>query len=43
LRERLAAALLRELRSGDAASTQRREWMLRATAADPALGALLIP
>lgn len=42
LRARLAAALLRELRSGDAGTTQRREWILRATAADPALGALLI-
>ena len=42
LRERLAAALLRELRSGDAGTTQRREWILRATAADPLLGTLLI-
>ena len=41
LRARLAAALLRELRSGDAGTTQRREWILRATAADPALGTLL--
>jgi len=41
LRERLAAALLRELRSADAGTTQRREWVLRATAADPLLGALL--
>jgi len=41
LRERLAAALLRELRSGDAGTTQRREWILRATAADPLLGKLI--
>jgi hypothetical protein len=43
LRERLAAALLRELRSGDAGTTQRREWILRATAADPLLGKLITP
>lgn len=43
LRERLAAALLRELRSGVAGSTPRHEWiLLRASAADPLLGALLI-
>jgi two-component SAPR family response regulator len=42
LRARLAAALLRELRSEDAGTTQRRGWFLRATAADPALGALLM-
>jgi two-component SAPR family response regulator len=41
LRERLAAALLRELRTGDAGTTQRREWVLRASAADPVLGALI--
>jgi len=41
LRERLAAALLRELRIGDARTTQRREWVLRASAADPLLGALI--
>ena len=41
LRERLAAALLRELRAGDPATTQRREWVLRASAADPLLGALI--
>lgn len=41
LRERLAAALLRELRTGDAGTTQRREWVLRASAADPLLGALI--
>ena len=41
LRERLAAALLRELRSADAGTTQRREWILRASAADPLLGAML--
>jgi hypothetical protein len=39
----LAAALLRELRSGDAGTTQRREWILRATAADPLLGKLITP
>ena len=38
LRERLAAALLREMRTGNAATTQRREWALRASAADPFLG-----
>ena len=41
LRERLAAALLRELRSGEAGTTQRREWILRASAADPLLGAMI--
>ena len=40
-RERLAAALLRELRSGEAGTTQRREWILRASAADPLLGAMI--
>lgn len=40
-RERLAAALLRELRSGHAGTTQRREWVLRASAADPLLGTLI--
>jgi hypothetical protein len=34
-------ALLRELRTGDAGTTQRREWVLRASAADPLLGALI--
>ena len=41
LRERLAAALLRELRSGDSGTTQRREWVLRASAADPLLGTMI--
>ncbi|HSC64987.1 MAG TPA: hypothetical protein VLD35_15200 [Caldimonas sp.] len=41
LRERLAAALLRESRGGGAGTTQRRERMLRASAADPLLGTLI--
>jgi DNA-binding SARP family transcriptional activator len=40
-RERLAAALLRELRCSDSGTLQGREWALRANAADPLLGALL--
>ena len=31
----------RELRTGDAGTTQRREWVLRASAADRLLGALI--
>ena len=42
LRERLAAALLREMRSEQVGTTtQGREWMLRATAADPLLATLI--
>jgi len=42
LRERLAAALLRELRSANAETTLRHERLLRANAADPLLGMMLI-
>ena len=43
LRERLAAALLREMRSEQVGTTtQGREWMLRATAADPLLATLIL-
>ena len=41
LRARLAAALLRELRSADARTTRRKEWVLRANAADPLLATLI--
>ena len=37
-----AAALLHELRSGDSGTTQRREWVLRASAADLLLGSVTI-
>ena len=43
VRERVAAALLREMRSSSAATSQRREWILRASAADPLLAPLIDP
>jgi hypothetical protein len=43
IRSRLAALLLRAIRSPASSSSQRREWALRAAAADPLLASLLVP
>jgi hypothetical protein len=41
VRERLAAALMRAMRSASVSTSQGREWTLRAMSADPQLGVLL--